>query len=283
MRGQLKKVVIRCWSGFAVHDGLNHSARSPKIVVSLTSYGRRVKHIVPYTLVSLLKQTLKPDRIILWLDDEHWNEANLPAPFKDLCASGVEVRFCADLRSYKKLLPTLQLCPEDLIITVDDDIFYSSQFVERMYESWLCHPECVHSIVAHEPLLDAEGRLLPYDSWRKDVKETFSGRLFPVGWGGVLYPPYSMYKDVDNYALISRLAPAADDIWFWAMALKNGTGHKLVNFEGCSHLSLDSIYQFLHSGSSLTYQNVKKNRNDKQIEAVCKHYELTRFSFHPPQ
>lgn len=276
IQGQCKKVDIKHLKGFDVSDGLNNSPRSPQIVVSLTSYGRRVKEVVSYTLVSLLKQTVKPDRIILWLDDEHWSDDTLPQPLKQLSACGVEIRYCEDLRSYKKLLPALSLCPEDIIITVDDDIYYSPQFIERMYESWLEYPEQIHCIVAHEPLLDEAGRLLPYDRWRKNVKETCSGRLFPVGWGGVLYPPHCLYDAVDNYRLISRLAPAADDIWFWAMALMQGTRHHLVDFKGCKDYSLDAIYQFLHSGSSLACQNVKENGNDRQIEAVCSHYGLYR-------
>jgi len=101
-----------------------------------------------------------------------------------------------------------------------------------------------------------------------------TGRLYPVGCGGVLYPPKSLYKDVTDYEIAARLAPAADDIWFWAMALVNGTGHRLVDYTGCTNYTLDSIYQYFHSDSALTHQNVKEKRNDKQLKAVCVHYHL---------
>lgn len=274
IQGQWIKWKVRYLKGFRIVGGLNDSPRSTKIVVSLTSYGRRVSKTVPYTLASLLKQTTKPDRIILWLDNEHWHEGNIPQHLKQLRNCGVEIRFCQDYRSYKKLLPSLALCPEEIIITVDDDIYYSPHLIERMYESYMKSPECVHCVVAHEPLLENDGSLRPYDDWRKDVCETFSGRLFPVGWGGVLYPPGTLWKDVADYGLAQRMAPAADDIWFWGMALVKGTNHRLVDFKGCTNYTLDSIYQYFHSESALTHQNVKEGRNDKQLKAVCSNYHL---------
>lgn len=274
LQGQWLMLKIRLFGSFCIHGGLNKIPRTPQVVVSLTSYGRRVNKVVPYVLVSLLRQTMKPDRIVLWLDDEHWNDDNIPQSLKQLRECGIEIRFCADLRSYKKLLPSLALCPEDVVITVDDDIYYSPYLVERMYESYKKNPGNVHCIVAHEPLLDAEGHLLPYDDWRMDVKKSLTGRLYPVGCGGVLYPPKSLYKDVTDYEIAARLAPAADDIWFWAMALVNGTGHRLVDYTGCTNYTLDSIYQYFHSDSALTHQNVKEKRNDKQLKAVCVHYHL---------
>lgn len=42
--------------------GLNVAdSRKHKVIVSLTSYGRRVSAVLPYTIYSLLRQTYKPD------------------------------------------------------------------------------------------------------------------------------------------------------------------------------------------------------------------------------
>ena len=89
------------------------------VVVSLTSYGRRVKEgIVCYSIYSILRQTLQPKRIILWLAEDEWTEDTLPKKVAELKQYGVEIRFCENMRSYKKLLPTLQLLPDEDIITV---------------------------------------------------------------------------------------------------------------------------------------------------------------------
>ena len=141
---QLKRVVkgyLFKWScdyfGFGKVNIVTITDRTPQLIVSLTSYGRRVADIVPYTLVSLLKQTVMPDRIILWLDKESWNDENIPKKLQQLIKYGIEIRFCKDIRSYTKLVPTLTLYPEDVIVTVDDDVIYKRDVVENLYSSYL--------------------------------------------------------------------------------------------------------------------------------------------------
>ena len=65
--------------------------RKEKVIVSLTSYGRRVGEILPFTVISLLRQTYKPDLVLLWLDDEHWNDGNLPFILKRLKKKGLTI------------------------------------------------------------------------------------------------------------------------------------------------------------------------------------------------
>ena len=79
----------------------------PEIIISLTTYSLRI-HNVYIALESLLNQTIKPNRIILWLAEEEFNEANLPISVLRLKERGVEIRFCEDYKSYKKLIPTLR-------------------------------------------------------------------------------------------------------------------------------------------------------------------------------
>lgn len=74
-----------------------------EVIVSLTSYSRRVEQ-VHVSIESLMRQTVKPNRIILWLDDS-WNHNNLPAALLMQMRRGLEVRFCPDYRSYKNSFP----------------------------------------------------------------------------------------------------------------------------------------------------------------------------------
>lgn len=61
-------------------NGVNQQQRNPRLIVSLTSFPQRIGEI-QYTLYSLLKQTCKPDAVILWLaEDEFPNrEKDIPA------------------------------------------------------------------------------------------------------------------------------------------------------------------------------------------------------------
>ena len=100
------------------------------VVVSLTSYGRRVSKSVPYTIFSILKQTVEPEEIVLWLDYDNWNKDNLPFSLRRMIEwKRLKVMFCKDIRSYKKLIPALEEYSDKAIVTVDDDVYYSSNLI----------------------------------------------------------------------------------------------------------------------------------------------------------
>ena len=245
----------------------------PCLVVTFTSYGRRVKKTVIHVLRSLLLQSHRPDRIILWLDNTNFSLENIPLKLANFCCKyGVEIRFCDDIRSYKKLIPALELCPNDILVTVDDDIVYKRGFLKKMYEAHLMFPNQVLCTLAHCPKFD-EKQLLPYKDWKLNVKKMGEERVFPLGCGGILYPPASLYKDVVCKELFMKLAPQADDVWFWAMAVMAGTKHRLVDF-GYSFYHIDLLYQKLHKGSSLMSSNLHEDCNDVQIKRVMEYYDV---------
>ena len=84
-----------------------------------------------------------------------------------------------------------------------------------------------------------------------------SFNLFPTGVGGVLYPPGSLNRDVVKKELFLELCPLADDIWFKAMGLLNGTKTIMVGDTSKSFLAIKSAQK-----SSLWRENVGNNKND---------------------
>ena len=71
---------------------------------------------------------------------------------------------------------------------------------------------------------------------------SFRQRL--TGYGAVLYPPYSLYKDVTNEDVISKTIPTHDDIWLWAMAVLAGTKTRLVKGYSESINYIESSQQY---------------------------------------
>ena len=80
---------------------LNETPRDEKIIVSLTSFPARID-CVGYSIKSLFNQTVKPDRIILWLATEQFENQEMPELLETLKSKGLEIRFCEDLKSHKK-------------------------------------------------------------------------------------------------------------------------------------------------------------------------------------
>ncbi|MBQ6012154.1 MAG: hypothetical protein IJL23_03465, partial [Alphaproteobacteria bacterium] len=172
-------------------NGINRTKRDKKIIVSLTSFPQRMKDI-HYAIFSLLKQTVKPDKIILWLGKDKFpnKEQDLPETLLNLKKFGLTIKWCKDIRSYTKLIPALKEYPDDIIITVDDDIYYPEYLVEKLYKAYLKNKNMVHCLRAHKIKFNQDETILPYNDWEKciqNVKPSFNN--FLTGVGGVLYPP----------------------------------------------------------------------------------------------
>ena len=243
------------------------------VIVSLTSYGRRVKEgIVCYSIYSILRQTLQPKRIILWLAENEWTEDTLPKKVAELKHYGVEIRFCENMRSYKKLIPTLQLLPDGDIITIDDDVLYPSFLVKELYSEHLAHPKDIIAGIAAAPQPNK-----PYNLWQNTPSGTEGVSLFPTGVGGVYYPAHSLKKGMMDYAIAKQYAPLADDVWFWAAGIAQNTIKRKTQHT-YNNVSFDAIYQYFHAGSALQHSNVKGNgimTNDMQIAATMRYIKDT--------
>lgn len=246
--------------------------QGPCVIVSLTSYGRRVARTLRYPVYSMLLQSRRPDKIVVWLDKDIFTENSLPASVKRLEKYGVEVRFCEDLKSYKKLVPALKSFPDDIIVTIDDDIIYERNTLKCLLERHNDYPDDIICTMAHIPTFGPDG-LNPYNDWKLNVCNSQEELIFPLGGSGTLYPPHSLYKDVTDASLFMELAPHADDVWFWVMALKNG---KRIRMSGLNRMyrQIDLMYQQTHRNSSLKDSNLGDNMNDIQIKAVLKHYGI---------
>lgn len=210
------------------HNLLNVQKRPAKIVVSLTSFPGRI-HLVHKTIQTILIQSEKPDFVELWLAKEQFpnREKDLPQELLDLVQFGLEICWCMDIRSFKKLVPSLSKNPDSIIVTADDDVYYSPDWLERLYTSYLkdknsihCHKATKFSYVQGK--FDAIGGGKAYYQG-----SSFLNKL--VGVGGVLYPANSLDEEVKKSELFTMLAPTNDDIWFWFMAIRAGTKIKVVN------------------------------------------------------
>ena len=66
-------------------------------------------------------------------------------------------------------------------------------------------------------------RWQPYVEWTDCHSSSASAAVFPLGVGGVLYPPGSLHPEVTDICTAKAIAPTSDDIWFKFMAWKAGT------------------------------------------------------------
>lgn len=242
-----------------------------EIVVSLTSHGNRI-HDVHLAIESIMQQTIKPNRIILWLAKDEFEGKTLSVALQMQQKRGLEIAFCEDLKSYKKLIPSLKRFPEACIITIDDDLAYNPNVVEKLINCHKNNPTSICALRMHEVILDDNGKPLPYTNWSLCIEECpENNRLaFFTGGGGVLYPPHCFTDEVFNKDVFMDICGTADDVWFNAMRLLNGVKVTKV-------FSSDSEGDFNELSSSrvspLRVDNVPFG-NDKAIASVYGRYGL---------
>lgn len=243
-------------------------SKSPRLIVSLTSFPARIK-TVNYTIESILLQKKQANMVVLWLGCEQFpnKEKDLPKRLLRLTQFGLSIKWCKDIRSYKKLVPSLEEFPDDIIVTADDDIWYPPEWLERLYDSYLKEPTMIH---AHRVLQVTanNGIINKYIDWGTQI---FSPQEPSYCWhftgcGGVLYPPHCLYKDVCIQDKFLSMAYDLDDVWFWVMAILQHTRIRIVD---------DNIFTFegvfIVNNQSLWDGNVF-DKNDVALNKLIKAY-----------
>lgn len=269
---EIEKKINQLPKGFLDSSKLNDN----DIIISLTSYGKRVEDTLPYTLYSLLIQTVMPKKIAVFLDNDNWNDEKLPPILQKLKDIGVDFYYCKDIRSYKKLIPAMQLFPNNPILTMDDDFYYNPKYMEWMtyaYEKsdkktvlgqWGCIPE------------KKDGEYIPYNQWKDCKYRTDSSEISFIGCCGCCYPPKIFDDEILKEDVFMKLCPTADDIWFWVMEKRQNIKTQLIEPSGYGyHQSVNRIeeYDWSQTGT-LMHTNVVGGKNDEQLRALLEFYQI---------
>ena len=257
------------------YSGVNELKRENQIIVSLTSYEERFDDLT-ISVYSLLNQSVKPDRIILWLSDK-LSLNDLPYDITRFIKNGLEIRFVKDIGSYTKAIYAFKEFPNSIIVTADDDIYYPKDWLAKLYYSFITNPKDISVHRAHRIRLENK-KIAPYETWTKHVEEE-SARFdnFLTGVGGVLYPPNCFSNEVLRKDVFLTKAPFADDIWFWVMALVHNRKIRVVkNHNSCIYCT-DIFRQIIQSKRTL-YKINSKGQNDKQLDELLKLYGQNVYS-----
>ena len=246
---------------------LNEKKRDKQLIVSLTSFPLRIGRLW-IVIETLLRQKVQPDKIILWLAKSQFPNGDFDLPKKLLKQTkrGLEIRFVdEDIRSYKKFYYTLREYPNDIMITVDDDIMYPDYMISDLYDMHNKNPKSVIVRYCYEMKWDEKG-LLSYRDWKfvSLFKIYESDYLFFGSGGGVLFPPQSCSKQVLDKDIFMKICSKADDVWLNAMVRLNHTPIVKIN-RSCVILPV-LITQDLKLFSTNIFDN------DKYIQAIREYY-----------
>lgn len=199
--------------------------RDSSVVISMTSFPQAISYAIE-AIKSLLRMSVLPDRLILYLTLSQFKDCEMPKELQSLSINNpiFEIRnYDKDIRSYRKLIPALLDFPNAIIVTVDDDVLYHKHMLRDLL---LLHSQIPHAVLAHRVKKIKIDQ--PYRKWRKyrwydfifqKIHKSFTN--LQTGVAGVLYPPHSLKSEMLKEELFSTIAPTSDDIWFWAAAVAN--------------------------------------------------------------
>lgn len=264
--------VVKKWQKHPLKSvGVTSRKRKQKIIVSLTSYPKRIS-TVWIVIESLLQQTMKPDEIILWLAKEQFpSMESVPKELQRQQKRGLTIRFCKDLRSHKKYFYAMQEYPEDLIILVDDDTFYTKDLVAELYRLHVKEPQ---EIVCMTPAMIPSDFGAKPSSWRKagsHEKIIHSYLAQPYTGQGTLYPPHSVSELAFDEEKVMKYCPYADDLWLKFFSLANCTRTTVLY-----PLRAIPVTIYGTGASSLWYINGPDGgKNDEQWKEMIKRYPDT--------
>lgn len=247
--------------------GVNQSPRDQKIIVSFTSYPKRIGDVW-LVAETLLRQSYKPDKIILWLAESQFDGlSSLPERLVKLQERGLSIRFCDDLRSHKKYYYVMQEHPDDLVILVDDDTFYSRDLVKKLVN---LHNKYQKDIISMTSTMISDV-FDPPSKWHSpscDERIVHSYLAQPYSGQGTLYPPHCLDEEnAFNKEKIMELCPFADDLWLKLMSMRKGT---LVSAVYKYRSIPVTIYGTAEN--SLYYINAEGGQNDIQWQNLLDYY-----------
>jgi len=235
------------------------------VIVSFTSFPARINNV--WGVVETLKnQSVKPERIILWLSkDQFPNHEDIPTSLWESEDELFEIRLVeGDIRSHKKYFYAIQEFPQKSIVTCDDDIYYHPDMLKSLVETALIYPHCIIANISAHIQFDRNGEILPYKKWTEILTPLASDNIVQIGAGGVLYPPGSLHSLVLRSDIFVDIAPLADDLWLNMMARLKKTPVLQSNRIRLP-LSIQSYAPQLQSQN-----NGPENLNDVQIQKMRK-------------
>ena len=178
-------------------------------IVSLTSYPARINKVW-MVIDSMYHQTVKPQKIILALTKEEFPDEMdlLPKSLKRYLSKGLEIVFTDyNLHPHNKYYYALTHIKDKDVITIDDDLYYWPDTIERLYKIKKNNPGCICANRAFILRNDPRGIRLD------DVRNEKGLYVWAQGVGGTLYIPEFRPQRLFDKDKIKQLSLNADDNW----------------------------------------------------------------------
>ena len=164
-----------------------------QIIISLTSWKKRIQN-VPMVIQSILTGTKTPDKIVLNLSTDEFllKDKELPTYLLMLKETNkIEINWVKEnTKAFKKIIPTMKLYPNSIVLGIDDDIILPKTTLADMINKYLSN----NGVVAY------------FKSEYKNISYCTTGFC-------TLYPAY-LFNEKFTSVPVNIIQCGADDVYY---------------------------------------------------------------------
>ena len=211
----------------------------PRLIVSMASYPKRFDYC-KRTLDSILHQTIidMVDVIYINIDDNISEDDVKKYESLKKYSRKIAIRICpSKWRSANKLIWTYKEHHDDLIFCFDDDKNYPLTSMERLYDEWRRHPDCIVAEEVNPYTIDSSGVKYIDDVDIKLKQRDFAKYLS----NNCLFPPNcfsELLYDYDKFYYVTQ--GNHDELWFWIVSTIKGV--RVIGLDWTYACSVDGIW-----------------------------------------
>lgn len=251
-----------------------------KIIVSMTSYPKRITNVSKSIFFLLTKQTVKPDEIHLWLAEPEFpnKEKDLPKELNEI------ISVCDNV--FLHWLPKNTYCHKrheifkyttdnDCVFLFDDDVRYNDRIIETVMKDHLRFPKAVIDYEWYSEHL-YNGRKIIYKNFKDYSKPSVK-----IRWCGQSMIPSKVYPreclDKEVVVIRDKICPICDESWFTPWLVKNDIEIYCEHFGWGEDLSKDiKKWQGLCSTTHQKEANGYEKRDNWLFEVLKEFPELMK-------
>lgn len=187
-----------------------------RIIVSMTSYPKRIMNIEKSIFYLLTKQTVKPDEIHLWLSIEEFPNQydDLPENIKLLIDSDTIILHWVQKNTYvHKRHEYFKIAQDnDLVFLIDDDVRYADNLIETVINAYKKFNNCIICYNRYDKH-EYKGKRIIYGPAINEI----APQINKVRWCGQSMIPAKLYPKEclnDEYQKIrDKTDPISDECW----------------------------------------------------------------------
>lgn len=188
-----------------------------RIIVSMTSYPKRITNVGKAIYFLLTKQTVKPDEIHLWLSIEEFpnKEKDLPKDLQQLLdVEAATIHWLPKNTYVHKRHEYFKIAKDtDLVFLIDDDVRYADDLIENVVKNHQKFPNCIICYNKYNSHV-YKGKKIIYNNGIPEKEPLINKNR----WCGQSMIPAKLYPkeclSEENQKIRDKVDPVSDECWF---------------------------------------------------------------------